>query len=266
MKKILKSICAVFISVFTLLSVACLLYSYLTSPRLLLGVVKKMEYYEEAHTEIIRNLEHQIMNEQIKEGIHSVITEEKVENDVERMIHSLFNKKNIKSTIETETKLEIETKLKEILNGEKYEQSSFDELVRTLTKSYMKDLFPYNEYKKLQNKFIAVSYLLPMGCFFLLMALLMGLVSILLSPIRKIEAIYRANIFSGVLMICPFCFCHLYRLFKNFYYSNAYFSVLIRKTFYTMVDLLGMIGVLLLIITFALELREIFIKNKKKGK
>ena len=246
---------------FTLAFVGSILYYYITSKVFLLDVAHKTNYYETATIQIKQNLEHQIANEDLKKAITSVITEEKIKTDVDKMIQSLFKKKDIRNEIKDEIKIEFQSTMKNILKDQSFDEKSFNDLVNTLTNSYMKDLFPYSEYMLLQNKLIPISYLLLMSFFFLLMLVLSVMVSLFINKKRPLEIFYRSNFFSGILMICPFCFCHLYSLFKNFYYSNVYFSLYIKETFYTVVNLLGLFGIVLIISTIILE-----IYSMRKGK
>ena len=264
MKKISKWLCSLLISFFTLAFFFSLLYSYFTSSRFLIDIIKQTNYEKKAYDNVIQELKNQTTEEEIKKMISSCITEEKVTQDIERMITSFSSNTNLSSTIQSETR----TLLKKTIQNnfqEEIDPNSLEEFVNVLTNSYMKNLFPYNEFYKLGQKRISIAYLIPIGLFCLLMSFLFTLLSFFLHKKRPLEIFYRANFISGIVMLAPFCFCHLYHLFQNFYYCNEYFSILIRKTFYVMIDLLGMIGFLLVFATIILEFYQI---NKKilKGK
>lgn len=259
MKKIVKFLCGFFITFFTLAFFISILYAYFTSSRFLLDVANRSDYYEKSYTQIITNLEKQVVNEEIKQILPETITKEKVNSDLRRMMISLSSKKNIYAEIENETKMQFQETLTSLFPEE--DVDSFNELAKGFTTSYMKDLFPYSEFMKIEGKLVSIHDPIPMSIFFLLMAFLLTLLSFFFNKKRPLELFYRSNFVSGILMIMPFCFCNLFHLFQKFYYSNAYFSLFIRKTFYIMVNLMGMLGVLLLLITLILELYE-----NKKGK
>ena len=99
MKSILKFICGFCISVFLLAFIGSILYYRITSKRFLLEIAKQTNYYEKATTEIKKNFEHQIINDDLKESILSLITEDRVKKDVDRMITYLFKNKDARAAI-----------------------------------------------------------------------------------------------------------------------------------------------------------------------
>ena len=112
MKNILKFICGFFISFFTFAFVGSILYYYITSKGFLLDVAHKTNYYEIATIEINKNLENQIVNDELKQAITKVVTEEKVKEDVNNVITSLYKKEDIRESIKDEITIEFQTSLK----------------------------------------------------------------------------------------------------------------------------------------------------------
>lgn len=262
MKTVGKFLCGFSITFFTICFFLSMLYFYFTSPRFLFDVAKRSNYYEQAYNQIIQNLEKQVVNEEIKLLLPDVITKEKVNNDLNRMITSLSTKKDIYSVIQSETNSMLQKTLSNSFQTE--DADSLTDLSKTFTTSYMKDLFPYQEFTKIESKLISVNHLIPISIFCFLMAFFFTLVSVFIAKKRPLELFYRSNFVSGIIMILPCFLMHLLRLFQKFYYSNAYFSLFIRKTFYIMVDLVGMFGFIVLLITILLELYEIQKKNLRR--
>lgn len=264
MKNILKFVCGFCISVFLLAFIGSILYYCITSKRFLLEIAKQTNYYEKATTEIKKNFEHQIINDDLKESILSLITEDRVKKDVDRMITSLFKNKDARDIIKNEAKIDFQKTIEKKLEDKNFDEASLNDLVESLTNSYMKDLFPYSEYSLLQSKLIHIDNLPLISFFLLLMLILFILISLFINSKRPIEILCRSIYCAGILMMCPFCFCHLYQLFKNFYYSNAYFSLYIKETFYSIVNLCGLFGILLIIGTIIFEFYHLRKINNNK--
>ncbi len=260
MKKMLKILSVFFISGFTLLSVFLFLYAYFSSPKFLKDVSKRVNYTTLAKEHIQKNLEGKVANEKIKDALSLCFRDEKIEEDIEGMITTVYSKTDIRPTIERKTKDELTIVLKEALKNESYEEDSFMDLINTLTSTYLKDLFPYSEFKKLEGKMFLLENATIMGVFFLILTVFLILFSFFLDPKRPRKILYLSNFISGILMVIPFLFCHVFHLFQKFYYSNAYFSSYIRSIFYVIIDAIGIIGLLFLLFTMVLELKEV--RNK----
>lgn len=264
MKSILKFVCGFCISAFLFAFITSILYYFITSKRFLLNVAKQTNYYEKATIEIKRNLEHQIINDDLKESVIVLITEDRVKTDVNRMVTSLFKNKDVRNIIKNEVKIDFQSAIEKELENKNFDESSLNDLVDTLTISYVKDLFPYSEYSLLESKLIRIDNLLLISFFLLLILIIFILISFFINPTRPIQILCRSTFCVGILIMGPFCFCHLYQLFKNFYYSNLHFSLYIKETFYSIINLLGVFGIVLIIGTIILEIHHLRKINNNK--
>lgn len=262
LKKILKiligTISIIVIIILTLFS----LYSIILSPEFILKRVEKNDYYDKAINEINTNIDYQIVNEDIKKAINSVIDKNKVKEDIDLLVNSMFNKENMAIIIEKEIKTELSQNLKIILKDIKYDESSFNELINTVTESYMKDIFPYNEFKQIE-KLILPSSLKNIIFISLTIIIIINLLILYFLDFKNHKSsLCRTLLISGSFLTLIYIIIKLEKILKDFYYSNEYFSLLIRDIFIYITNFIGLVGLIILILALFIESID-FINNKK---
>ena len=253
MKKIIYIILSILITFFTLIITLFFIYKLINNPKIFNHVLKISNYYDISYPVIVDNLKNQIGNVDLKVVIDDVISKKRVVNDIESLLNS-----NEEEIIKNSIKDDLENSFKKNLENTDYDNKSLNELIENISNSYIKNLFPYNEFNKLYSNIPKINNINLKITISILLLIILYVVAIILSNEKRI--IIYGNYISSFILLFPYFFFKLGNLFNDFYYTNTYFSIFIKNYIYYIINLIALLGLIILFINIIFQ----FIINKKQ--
>ncbi len=255
----MKKICNIFIFIFTITLIFLTIYGYIFNASHFLKLARKINYYDKVQEEVINNFNHIIINEDMKTIITQLLNREQIVADTNLIINSIFYQNDVTGKIKEDTKQLITKTINTHIQEYNISEQSINDLSENLTNTYINSLFPYRELNKI---YIINTNSVPFFAFFLiLMIILITLLSTIISKKRPLKIFYRSMLFTSFLLISLFLIFKLSNIFKDFYYTNMYFSIYLNTLINSFINCIGIIGIFIFLIIIIMELFEI--KNSK---
>ena len=223
------------------------MFQLFMTPKFIEKTLKYTDYYKDASVTIKNSINNIVIEDSLKEAVNKTITENRIEKDV----ILVFNENN---EIEDNIKEDFMTEFKDALKDTKYEESALENLVNRVTSNYKKSLFPYKEYKMINDKLISKINVKLVTLVCLIILVVLYVISIIT---KKFKTIFiRSNYLTAFTFLFIFIFSKAFKLFSSFYYVNAYFSNNIIVLFNIIIDILLVIALLLILINLLLYLKK----------
>ncbi len=241
MNKLLSIIISIILSIIAIISVIFLTLNIFKNPKTLPRIAELANYYDEAYPIILDNVKNQVGHDKLKEIVGDVLTKERVTNDIKSTI--IFGGK-----IKDEIGNNIEKDLMNAFRGKlhnNYEKEALTNLVSLVGDTYKETLFPKDEFDSVYKVINKVPYITIIFITSLAIYLIISFI-ILLFKGYKIVAL--SNYIVGFIMAVIYLFIHLGNIFSNFYYTNQYWTVFIKKTIFFIINAIGIASIIFIVL------------------
>ena len=247
MKKILSIILGLLLAIIGLIAVLFLTLNIFKSPKTLPQIAELTNYYNESYPIILQNIKNQVGHERLQVIVEEVVTKDRVTNDITAVIKE---HNQIKDEIGNNIKRDLLLAFKNNLHNE-YEEESLNDLTSLVSDSYKNSLFPKEEYDTVYKVINKIPFINIIFIGSLLLYLILSFI-ILLNKGYKIVAL--SNYILGFILASIFMFTHLGRIFSNFYYTNLYWTIFIKKTIFFLINAFGIASIVFIIIGLLVQI------------
>ena len=259
MKKIIGIIISIVLSIIAIITVLFLTLNIFKSPKTLPKIANMANYYDESYPLILDNLKNQVGHEKLQAIVEKVVTKERVKEDIGKIF---TNGDKAKEEIGNALKIDLLSSFKSNLN-EEYESDALTNLVELVGDSYKNSIFPNYEYEMVYKVINKIPFITIIFISMLVIYLIISLVLLIFAKSGyKIVAI--SNYITGLFLIFPYIFINLGGLISKFYYTNAYWTIFIKKTIFFLLKACVIAGIIFIILGIIVQILEHIVKHDKK--
>lgn len=214
------------------------------SKKNILNILNGVNYYTLAQKNIFNKIDDEIVNSEISESYKEYFSIEIIKKD----INNILNEEYDISHYDDLNKI-----INEYSNDEKINQK-YTTIVDTI---YKKNIFPINEYKLISKLKLNTEQVLFVSIILILLIVFIGSAILIFN---KNIYFYKVIIIStSILLLIPYFLIRIQNIFKQFIYSNIYYTNFIICIINNIINLLFIIGIVLLVVLLVFY----FTKNKK---
>ena len=205
-------------------------------------IIKKLNsinYYESAYKNIIFNIDKNIVNEEIKKEYKDLITVTLIKDDIKKIIERDISVSHY-NTFYT------------IINRYSSDNEICDKYATSVDTSYINNIFPTREYKLIKKVYMNTKTLLVYIFTFISMIMILELAIYIINKNFKYNKI--SIISSSLLIMCPFIFMKILGIFKDFFYTNDYYTEFLNTMINSGINTLFIMGLIVIIIFLIKEI------------
>jgi len=176
--------------------------------------INTINYYENAYNNITNKVDDYIVNQEVKELYNKYITIDIIKDDVNIILNSIYSNKNVKVSRYDE--------FYKIINDYNDDKKIDEIYADGINEIYSQNIFPIKEFSLINKLYLDSNDSL----FLIVVALgIVVLLSIALFIINRNFKYHRISILSTcVILIMPFVFLEGFGIFKDFLYTNKYYT------------------------------------------
>lgn len=214
------------------------------SKKNILNILNDVNYYTLAQENIFNKIDDEIVNSEISKSYKEYFSIEIIKKDINNILNEEYDISHYND-------------LDKIISEYSDDEKIIQKYITIVDSIYKKNIFPINEYKLISRLKLNTEYVLFVSIILILLILLIGSTILILN---KNIYFYKVSIFStSILLLIPTILIRILNIFKQFIYSNIYYTNFIICTINNITNLLFMIGIILLIVLLVFY----FTKNKK---
>lgn len=247
MKKIISYILSFIIYISSLLILCILVFNNELSIKQTQNILDKTNYYEKA----IKN---------INKKINIIVIEENLSKEYNNYFNKTMIKKDINELLlNKQTQISHYEELYKIIDKYDISKETKDKYTKKIDEIYQKNIFPIKEYKIINKLYLNNTQSLYLS---IILVLIIFFISTILLLINKNIYYHKISILAlSISLILPKILLTLFNIFKNFVYSNTYFTNYFLKILYNIENKLFIIGLLIMIIILINKVINLRTKN-----
>lgn len=245
MKSIISNVISFISMLLIIFVVSFVLIQISFRDRFLIKSLSNINYYKQAHNNIIQKLNYEIVNEEIKLEYEKYITIDMIKKDIRRIISSKDGISRYKDFYDI-----IEKHTTDIEICKKYASNVND--------VYTNNLFPLREYKIINKLYIKTNECIMYTSVLISIIVVFELLLLIINNSLKYNKV--ALLASGILFTIPFLFIWISGIFNSFIYTNKYYTKFLIGLVGNIKNSLFLVG---LIIIITLCIIELFNRKRK---
>lgn len=213
-------------------------------------VLNKVDYYDKAYDNIINKIDDFVINEDIKNDYVAYVDKNLVKKDINAIL--------LKSFLGEDVNVSHYDDFKGIISKYTKDDVITDKYASYINDIYVKNLFPTKIYNFVLHFYIKTTIVVYLFIILSVLFLLISLVLFILN--RNIKYHILSLLSSGICLILPSCVINISGIFKDFIYTNSYFTSFLLNIVY---DALNSYLVLGTIFVIGAIFYKMFEKKKK---
>ena len=221
------------LSFLIIISFTLMLYSRILSENAILASLDEIGYYDYAKEDIMKKLEMELPNKELKFSYDKYVTKELIKKDIKTILNNYYNKSdnNIKKDFYDNV----------IINFNESDEN-IKSLVNNLASTYYNNLFRVDKLDKVIDDLpLKDSY---RGFSFVFFTATLLLIALFIEN----TSVYNSFIASGFIFLIPKALVKLSDVLKDFYYYNNSLSYFIKMYSYNIIDTYFKYGIVLIVI------------------
>lgn len=236
MKKIINhTISFIIMTLLIILTIFTIYQKEITTTKLTKNL-NKINYYQKAYSNILKEIEEYIINTELKEDIINYYTQEQTKTDIINIINGkeINHYENLKTIIEKHTK----------------DNNIIEEYTTQINNKIINNLFMTKEYKILTKTRLNTNDTIFINFIIIIIITILLFINYIITKQTNIQV----SILSlGLFITLPKIFLITTNILNNFIYINTYFSELILLIINNIVNILFILGLFISIITIYLN-------------
>lgn len=236
MKKIINhTISFIIMTLLIILTIFTIYQKEITTNKLIKNL-NKINYYQKAYSNILKEFEEYIINTELKEDIINYYTQEQTKTDIIDIINGkeINHYENLKTIIEKHTN----------------DNNIIEEYTTQINNKIINNLFMTKEYKILTKTRLNTNDTLFINFIIIIIITILLFINYIITKQTNIQV----SILSlGLFITLPKIFLIITNILNNFIYINTYFSELILLIINNIVNTLFILGLFISIITIYLN-------------
>lgn len=234
MKKTLSYILSFIIYLSSLLIVSILIFNNELSIKQTKNILDKTNYYENALTNINKKIDTIVIDENLSKEYNNYFNKSMIIKDINTLLK------------DKETEISHYDKLYKIIEKYDISKESKDKYTKKIDEIYQKNIFPIKEYRIINKLYLNNNQSLYLS---IILVLITFFTSIVLLLINKNIYYHKISMLAlSITLIMPKVLLTLFNIFKNFVYSNTYFTNYFLKILYNIENKLFIIGLLIILL------------------
>jgi len=217
----------------------------------ILNILKKVNYYDLTHKNILEKLDELIINREVNESYKEYFSIKMVKEDV-------------KDILTGEDNISHYDDLYEIISKHSSDETIREKYSNEIDSIYKKNIFPIKEYNLINKIKLESDNTLFI---FLIFIILILFISSFIFILNKNFKYYKISIIStSILLMLPLTLIKLLNIFNNFMYTNEYYTNFILGIINNIIDTLFLIGIIILgvyLIIYLIKSKKYLNLNKK---
>lgn len=237
MKKITKSIITMITMILFTILITFTIYEIQIKPNKIQKDMAKINYYQKAYSNILKEMDEYIINIDLKEDILKYYTIEQAKEDINKILNH-----------ETITNYD---KITEIVKRHTSEDEIIESYSKEINNKITNNLFMIDEYNLLNKTNLKTNDTI----FIIFIIIIVIVINFFLNYIltKDISFIITSILSSSFMIMIPKLFLFLTNILKDFMYTNTYFSELLLYIINQSVNLLFAIGLFISILIIYLK-------------
>lgn len=237
MKKITKSIFTMITMILLTTIIIFTTYEIQIKPNKIQKDIEKINYYQKAYSNILKELDEYIINVNLKEDILKYYTQEQATEDINKILKQ--------ETINHYDKIE------EIVKRHTSEEEIIENNSQEINNKIINNLFMIDEYKLLSKTNLTTNDTIFIIFIITILIVIIFFINYIIT--KDISFIITSILSSSFMIMIPKIFIFITNILKDFMYGNTYFSELILYKINQTLNLLFAIGLFISILIIYLK-------------
>ena len=240
MKKIISHLITFLLFIFISLLIFFNIFEYFISSKTITKTLDNINYYERVQDNIYNNIKYFVTLDEIYELFVNNISVDDIKNDISRLKLSIYNNR------------EFEVNKYDLFYELMYKYSSDEEIseayAKNIAKIYTNNLFPEYPFQIISKLSLSSISVLYISIILFISIILSNVILFLLNKNFYYQKISLLS--SAIFLTLPFIAVNVFQIFKDFFFTNTYFSNLLVTMVENILRTSFVLGLLIIFLIF----------------